>query len=1044
MSIKATSPFKTILKSMLWTIGLTLLSLISILGILVIILLNDPIDLTDYKGFVRKAFKIVLPQSKLRFETAILKWDQEQLAFIIESTNARLRSRKRRHFFRIEDIKAIFPAYRLLFLNFYPKAIQIDHLKGKLKKRQRKSEISDEDVDQSPLLADIQEAIGQSGVGQVILTNAKIKFKSKTLGKWKLKNLNIVFQRNGLNIEGAFFVNVNPFGKVSGTLYSREGKPQKIEIALKDLNPKTVFAHKNFKRTQFGRLAKKHSRGIDIPLSGVLTMYLDEEVDIKRYKIFLSSKKGLIQYVPYTPKPLQLSDAEIKLNYQNDKLVIEHLSINASKFQAIAAGTFDFKYDETELESVDFKIQGEATRLKLDDLDSLWPKQLATIPRQWVRKNIPSGDLTKATITFEGNHDIDEDSLTIDKLEGDLLPSRVTVFYLDGLPPVVDAAAEITFDQKQMNFIFKSGHTTSQTLESGSARITGLDKESQHMLINLNLQGSNADALEIMDVPRLKYAQKYGLTPNQVKGQAETKLHFEFPLSLSTTLEKVVFSAESKLSDVSIEKLMTSPEISLTNGELNIKVKNEGLSIKGKGSLNGAPSTFQLDEPFGENKAHNRTLSVACTVDDEFFQRTKIIPKNNLQGECPITLTYKEATPQNNILELKGDLKDIRLDIPELRIHKPRGEPGKLDAEINMAEGKLKKISSLNIDCGPNLVFNAEAEFTEKNVRLQSLQINKFQTQKDHFSGHIHRSTSGIYQANLKGTYFDIDSLIENREDVENSFLTQIPFSLTFSIDEAAIKGSPFLRSVKGQLKQSNKGFVESLNLNAFLAQHAQSNQHCKITLNTQGKTQTLTMRLDDLGSALKPFVEASDLRGGRTDIKAQRVPGPTPSPWKGSYQINNFEIIKAPLLARLLKIASPLGFVDMFSKGQGLKFSYLKGSFSINPNSIELGKSYAVGPSVGLTLWGTINLKDALLDLQGTIIPAYIFNSMISYIPIIGQLLTGGTGEGMFAISFSITGSPDTPTIQVNPLSAVTPGILRKMFEGSRPKSLEPKENRK
>jgi hypothetical protein len=74
---------------------------------------------------------------------------------------------------------------------------------------------------------------------------------------------------------------------------------------------------------------------------------------------------------------------------------------------------------------------------------------------------------------------------------------------------------------------------------------------------------------------------------------------------------------------------------------------------------------------------------------------------------------------------------------------------------------------------------------------------------------------------------------------------------------------------------------------------------------------------------------------------------------------------------------------------------------------------------------------RDAdVVDIYGTIVPAYAINSVLGRIPVLGKLLTGGEkGGGVFAANYSMSGSIDEPKILVNPLSALTPGFLRKVF---------------
>ena len=68
-------------------------------------------------------------------------------------------------------------------------------------------------------------------------------------------------------------------------------------------------------------------------------------------------------------------------------------------------------------------------------------------------------------------------------------------------------------------------------------------------------------------------------------------------------------------------------------------------------------------------------------------------------------------------------------------------------------------------------------------------------------------------------------------------------------------------------------------------------------------------------------------------------------------------------------------------------------------------------------------------LDVEGTLVPAYVFNSILGRIPLIGGLFSAEKGGGLFAMNYSLHGPADNPSVTANPLSALTPGILRGMF---------------
>ena len=53
----------------------------------------------------------------------------------------------------------------------------------------------------------------------------------------------------------------------------------------------------------------------------------------------------------------------------------------------------------------------------------------------------------------------------------------------------------------------------------------------------------------------------------------------------------------------------------------------------------------------------------------------------------------------------------------------------------------------------------------------------------------------------------------------------------------------------------------------------------------------------------------------------------------------------------------------------------------------------------------------------------------MLTKIPLVGVLLSGGQNDGVFGVSYRVHGSMSGPTLTVNPLSAIAPGILRRIL---------------
>jgi hypothetical protein len=149
----------------------------------------------------------------------------------------------------------------------------------------------------------------------------------------------------------------------------------------------------------------------------------------------------------------------------------------------------------------------------------------------------------------------------------------------------------------------------------------------------------------------------------------------------------------------------------------------------------------------------------------------------------------------------------------------------------------------------------------------------------------------------------------------------------------------------------------------------------------------------------------------------------------KGSIDVSKFRIIDAPVLAKILTLGSLTGISDTLSGG-GIYFDRLILPFSSTGHRIHVEEARVAGPAIGLTMSGQIDRTNDVVDLEGTLVPAYTINSVLGNVPLLGPLLIGREGEGIFGFTYAVKGSTDNPSVIVNPLSAIAPGFLRRLFE--------------
>jgi hypothetical protein len=112
-----------------------------------------------------------------------------------------------------------------------------------------------------------------------------------------------------------------------------------------------------------------------------------------------------------------------------------------------------------------------------------------------------------------------------------------------------------------------------------------------------------------------------------------------------------------------------------------------------------------------------------------------------------------------------------------------------------------------------------------------------------------------------------------------------------------------------------------------------------------------------------------------------------------------------------------------------GVEFSRMRVEFIRSPGRFTVRDAVVRGPAIGATMDGVIDYAASDVRLRGTFVPLFGLNNMFGQIPIVGLFL-GGDKEGLVGITFEVVGPPGAPMLRVNPMSALAPGLVRKVFE--------------
>jgi hypothetical protein len=187
------------------------------------------------------------------------------------------------------------------------------------------------------------------------------------------------------------------------------------------------------------------------------------------------------------------------------------------------------------------------------------------------------------------------------------------------------------------------------------------------------------------------------------------------------------------------------------------------------------------------------------------------------------------------------------------------------------------------------------------------------------------------------------------------------------------------------------------------------------------GGRQVLYFETNDAGALFRLTDTYPKISGGQMWV-AMDPPTADQAPQEGLLNIRDFAVRGEAALERVASGGS--------NAQQGsVEFSRMRVDFTKTPGRLVIRDGLVRGPVIGATIDGSIDFARDDVRMRGTFVPLYGLNNMFGQIPIVGLFL-GGSNEGLVGITYEVVGPPSAPVLRVNPISAIAPGVFRKLFE--------------
>lgn len=897
----------------------------------------------------------------------------------------------------------------------------------------------------------------ESYVNNITIKDGEIEFHEVELGrKWILSDVNFEFNRNLVNMEVNANALVNINDKIASTgfesIYHGTSDKLELEVYFSDLILSDLM-HSFNETTQPDTLSVL---SIEVPLNGKIDTTINL-ADILKHpddaESYLSSAIEGIDFEIDGGKGYIAFDGNDKYNYEIDEVVlsgqvtggIDEILIENADFKMggqkaqigfHASGLETYLFDKS-LNDLAIRFTAQIPEFPLSHLSQFWPRYVAEPAWLWCKNGLVSGIAKNGKFVFDFGYDKTNDKWGLLNLDGIADLHDGDLFYLEGMPLIHNLYGVAHFSPQNISIDIQKGFSDGVNITDGNVNIYDLNKDDNFISIYVIGNSTITDALNLINNPPLEFATEMGLNPKDIEGNVDVKLKLDFELRQDLDPKDIKVDVDADLHNISITKFIPNREISASN--MHLHVNSEGWQLEGDANYDDMPVSLVVNEKFA-NKDYKSKCNLSFKLDDVAKKVLgidwEILKSPNIEGYATINADIIVKQNEEIEVELKADLTPTDIDYSFLGFVKSKNQYGEASAKTIIQNGKILSISDIKLN---KTDFNIEGNISMyENGKVKTVDITKINGPKTSARAKISMTDAENpeIKIDVSGTSYDLTPLFDKKEQ-KNKKDNTIPVQENDDEGLETVNDTNIFITVNSLWTNKStpiKNFAGSALLRRGIGLHELHmvgnygiDKSIKLQLDyvPRGlKEHYLSIDSNNAGSTLKVLRLYENMVGGTLKIEARRDAS---KKFIGHASVRDFSIQNAPVVAKLLTVASFKGMLDLL-KGDGLTFTHFNAPFEYQYKILKLNKAKAEGNVVGLTTSGTYNRATDDIKMYGAIAPAYSLNRLLGKIPVVGNLLANKDGT-IFAANYKIDGSAEKPKVDINSLSILSPNSVKEWY---------------
>jgi AsmA-like C-terminal region len=656
----------------------------------------------------------------------------------------------------------------------------------------------------------------------------------------------------------------------------------------------------------------------------------------------------------------------------------------------------------------------------------LWPAFISPKVRDWVVQHIVSGNVERLDIatnaTFAqmqpGGPPMPEEGLSVE-----IVGSSTTLRPVAGLPSIRDADMTLRLNGRTAKITLGKGTVDVSpgrrlTVSNGLFEVPNTRGKSPPARVSFRVDGPVPAAAELLALERLREYSGAPFDPAGTRGTVTGLVQLGMPLRPDLPPGSTDYDITVDLVNFSADKMLFGQKVEAQT--LRVSANNQLYEIKGDVKVAGAPAQIEYRKLKGDIDAE---VKLTATLDEAGRTRVGLDVGPALAGPMPMKLTGRIGVDdKDGRFNVEADLTNTKIENLLPGWVKAPGRQARVAFTMVRQKSGGLRFDDVLID-GQGVLAKGTVEL-DADGDMQSANFPVFATSDgDKTSVRADRGADGALRVVMRGDVYDgrniVKSVLGGPSDPRVK-AKHPDVDLDIKLGVVAGHLGETIRGLDWRMSR-RAGKVRTFSLNAKIGRDTPLVGEIRTRANN-GKP-VLYFETNDAGALFRFTDLYQRMVGGKMWV-GMDPPTQDGSTQEGVINVSAFSIRGDSTLDRVVTNA------PNNVQNSNIEFSQARADFTRAPGRMTVRDGVLRGPMIGATVEGNIDYARDQVAMRGTLVPLYGLNNMFGQIPIVGLFLGGGSNEGMFGITYEVSGTTSNPRPMVNPISAIAPGVLRKFFE--------------